>query len=150
MEFFRFKRDLPLMKYALYFNAISLITFTHRGRRPFHQGPALRHRLPAAPWSSVLRMPGFTDMAQRGDRRLKTGEAVVQNLARRRMLVFAAGYRHHQHQMSENLFKAVCGARTISDTKTRAAMALETSRASNSSARRWRGAVRERRAGLSP
>ena len=27
MEFFRIKGDLPFMKYALYFNAISLITF---------------------------------------------------------------------------------------------------------------------------
>lgn len=38
MEFFRFKKDLPFMKYALTFNAISLITFLLAVFFIFHRG----------------------------------------------------------------------------------------------------------------
>ena len=38
MEFFRFKRDIPFMKYALIFNAISLVTFLIAVGALFYKG----------------------------------------------------------------------------------------------------------------
>ena len=80
MEFFRFKKDLPFMKYALYFNAISLITFLIAvgalGYKGLHFGidftggtvAELRYAKPADMTQARAAIEG-----------LKTGEAVVQN-----------------------------------------------------------------------
>ena len=121
MEFFRFKRDLPFMKYALYFNAISLITFLIAVGALFTKG--LHYGIDFTGGTvAELRYAKPADMAQAraAIEGLKTGEAVVQNFGTPQdvlvRLPLIQGITNAQ--MSENLFKAVCGARTISDTKT--------------------------------
>ena len=121
MEFFRFKRDLPFMKYAMYFNAISLITFLIAVGALFTKG--LHYGIDFTGGTvAELRYAKPADMAQAraAIEGLKTGEAVVQNFGTPQdvleRLPLVQGITNAQ--MSENLFKAVCGARTISDTKT--------------------------------
>ena len=121
MEFFRFKRDLPFMKYALYFNAISLITFLIAVGALFTKG--LHYGIDFTGGTvAELRYAKPADMAQAraAIEGLKTGEAVVQNFGTPQdvlvRLPLVQGITNAQ--MSENLFKAVCGARPVSDTKT--------------------------------
>ena len=121
MEFFRFKQDLPFMKYALYFNAISLITFLIAvgalGYKGLHYGIDFTGGTVAE-----LRYAKTADLGQAraAIEALKTGEAVVQNFGTPQdvlvRLPIIAGVTNAQ--MSDNLFKAICGARTISDSKT--------------------------------
>ena len=80
MEFFRIKRDLPFMKYALYFNAISLITFLIAVGALFTKG--LHYGIDFTGGTvAELRYAKPADMAQAraAIEALKTGEAVVQN-----------------------------------------------------------------------
>jgi preprotein translocase subunit SecF len=80
MEFFRFKRDIPFMKYALFFNAISLITFLIAvgalGYKGLHYGIDFTGGTVAE-----LRYAKTADLGQARTavEALKTGEAVVQN-----------------------------------------------------------------------
>ncbi len=121
MEFFRFKQDLPFMKYALVFNAISLITFLIAVGALFTKG--LHYGIDFTGGTvAELRYAKPADMAQAraAIEALKTGESVVQNFGTPQdvlvRLPLVQGVTNAQ--MSENLFKAVCGTRTISDTKT--------------------------------
>ena len=121
MEFFRIKRDLPFMKYALYFNAISLITFLIAVGALFTKG--LHYGIDFTGGTvAELRYAKPADMAQARTaiEGLKTGEAVVQNFGTAQdvlvRLPLVQGITNAQ--MSENLFKAVCGARQVSDTRT--------------------------------
>jgi preprotein translocase subunit SecF len=121
MEFFRFKRDLPFMKYALIFNAISLITFMIAvgalATRGLHYGIDFTGGTVAE-----LRYAKPADMAQAraAIEGLKTGESVVQNFGTPQdvlvRLPLVQGVTNAQ--MSDNLFKAVCGSRVMSDTRT--------------------------------
>ena len=121
MEFFRIKSDLPFMKYALYFNAISLITFLIAVGALFTKG--LHYGIDFTGGTvAELRYAKPADMVQARTavEGLKTGEAVVQNFGTAQdvlvRLPLVQGVTNAQ--MSENLFKAVCGARPISETKT--------------------------------
>lgn len=121
MEFFRFKQDLPFMKYALIFNAISLITFLIAVGALFTKG--LHYGIDFTGGTvAELRYAKPADMAQAraAVEALKTGESVVQNFGTPQdvlvRLPLVQGVTNAQ--MSENLFKAVCGTRVISDTKT--------------------------------
>ena len=120
MEFFRFRRDIPFMKYALYFNAISLITFliavgalSYKG---LHYGIDFKGGTVAE-----LRYAKTADLAQARTAidALKTGEAVVQNFGTPQdvlvRLPIVPGVTNAQ--MSDNLFKAICGTRTIVESK---------------------------------
>ena len=121
MEFFRFKRDIPFMKYALYFNAISLITFLIAvgalGYKGLHYGIDFKGGTVAE-----LRYAKVADLSQARTavEALKTGEAVVQNFGTPQdvlvRLPLVPGTTNAQ--MSESLFKAVCGTRTITEAKT--------------------------------
>ena len=121
MEFFRFKQDLPFMKYALYFNAISLITFLIAvgalGYKGLHYGIDFTGGTVAE-----LRYAKTADLSQAraSIEALKTGEAVVQNFGTPQdvlvRLPIIQGVTNAQ--MSDNLFKALCGARVIADSKT--------------------------------
>ena len=120
MEFFRFKQDLPFMKYALYFNAISLITFLIAvgalGYKGLHYGIDFTGGTVAE-----LRYAKTADLSQARAAvdALKTGEAVVQNFGTPQdvlvRLPIIQGVTNAQ--MSDNLFKAICGTRVISDAK---------------------------------
>ena len=120
MEFFRFKQDLPFMKYALYFNAISLITFLIAvgalGYKGLHYGIDFTGGTVAE-----LRYAKTADLGQARAAvdALKTGEAVVQNFGTPQdvlvRLPIIQGVTNAQ--MSDNLFKAICGTRVISDAK---------------------------------
>ena len=120
MEFFRFKKDLPFMKYALYFNAISLITFLIAvgalGYKGLHYGIDFTGGTVAE-----LRYAKTADLSQAraAIEALKTGEAVVQNFGTPQdvlvRLPIIQGVTNAQ--MSDNLFKALCGTRTIADSK---------------------------------
>ena len=120
MEFFRFKQDLPFMKYALYFNAISLITFFIAvgalGYKGLHYGIDFTGGTVAE-----LRYAKTADLGQARAAvdALKTGEAVVQNFGTPQdvlvRLPIIQGVTNAQ--MSDNLFKAICGTRVISDAK---------------------------------
>ncbi|MEQ1597502.1 MAG: protein translocase subunit SecF [Casimicrobium sp.] len=121
MEFFRFKRDIPFMKYALIFNAISLFTFLVAvgalGYKGLHFGIDFTGGTVAE-----LRYAKPADIAQARTaiETLKTGEATVQNFGSVQDVLVRLPLVPNvtNAQMSENLFKAVCGARTMSDTKT--------------------------------
>ena len=80
MEFFRFKRDLPFMKYALIFNAISLVTFLIAVGALFSKGPHYGIDFTGGTVAE-LRYSKPADMAQARTsiEALKTGEAIVQN-----------------------------------------------------------------------
>ena len=120
MEFFRFKKDLPFMKYALYFNAISLITFLIAvgalGYKGLHYGIDFTGGTVAE-----LRYAKTADLSQAraAIEALKTGEAVVQNFGTPQdvlvRLPIIQGVTNAQ--MSDNLFKALCGTRPIADSK---------------------------------
>ena len=120
MEFFRFKKDLPFMKYALYFNAISLITFLIAvgalGYKGLHYGIDFTGGTVAE-----LRYAKTADLSQAraAIEALKTGEAVVQNFGTPQdvlvRLPIIPGVTNAQ--MSDNLFKALCGTRPIADSK---------------------------------
>ena len=120
MEFFRFKKDLPFMKYALYFNAISLITFLIAvgalGYKGLHYGIDFTGGTVAE-----LRYAKTADLSQAraSIEALKTGEAVVQNFGTPQdvlvRLPIIQGVTNAQ--MSDNLFKALCGTRPIADSK---------------------------------
>ncbi len=121
MEFFRFKRDLPFMKYALIFNAISLITFLIAVGALFYKG--LHYGIDFTGGTvAELRYSKPADMAQARTsiEALKTGEAVVQNFGTPQdvlvRLPIVKGVTNAQ--MSDNLFKAICGPRVISEAKT--------------------------------
>ena len=121
MEFFRFRKDIPFMKYALYFNAISLITFLIAvgalGYKGLHYGIDFTGGTVAE-----LRYAKTADLGQAraAIEALKTGEAVVQNFGTPQdvlvRLPIIPGVTNAQ--MSDNLFKAICGTRTIADSKT--------------------------------
>ncbi len=121
MEFFRFRKDLPFMKYALIFNVISLVTFLIAvgalGFKGLHYGIDFKGGTVAE-----LRYARVADLSQARAAidTLKTGEAVVQNFGTPQdvlvRLPIVAGVTNAQ--MSESLFKAVCGARTITEAKT--------------------------------
>ena len=121
MEFFRFRKDLPFMKNALIFNAISLITFLIAvgalGYKGLHFGIDFTGGTVAE-----LRYAKTADLTQARTaiEGLKTGEAVVQNFGTPQdvlvRLPLIAGVTNAQ--MSDNLFKAICGTRVISETKT--------------------------------
>ena len=121
MEFFRFKRDLPFMKYALYFNAISLVTFLIAvgalGYKGLHYGIDFTGGTVAE-----LRYSKPADMTQARTaiEALKTGEAVVQNFGTPQDVLVRLPLVPNvtNAQMSENLFKAVCGTRVIAETRT--------------------------------
>ena len=121
MEFFRFKRDLPFMKYALIFNAISLITFLIAVGALFSKG--LHYGIDFTGGTvAELRYSKPADMAQARTsiEALKTGEAIVQNFGTPQdVLVRLPIVKDVTNaQMSDNLFKAICGTRVIADTKT--------------------------------
>ncbi len=121
MEFFRFKRDLPFMKYALIFNVISLVTFLIAVGALFSKG--LHYGIDFTGGTvAELRYSKPTDMAEAriAIEALKTGEAVVQHFGTQQdVLVRLPLVKDVTNaQMSDNLFKAVCGTRVISDTKT--------------------------------
>jgi preprotein translocase subunit SecF len=121
MEFFRFTRDLPFMKYALIFNAISLFTFLVAvgalGYKGLHFGIDFTGGTVAE-----LRYAKPADIAQARTalETLKTGEATVQNFGSLQDVLVRLPLVPNvtSAQTSENLFKAVCGARAMSDTKT--------------------------------
>ncbi len=121
MEFFRFKRDLPFMKYALIFNVISLFTFLVAvgalGYKGLHFGIDFTGGTVAE-----LRYAKSADIAQARAAidALKTGEATVQNFGSSQDVLVRLPLVPNvtNAQMSENLFKAVCGTRTISEAKT--------------------------------
>ena len=120
MEFFRFKRDLPFMKYALIFNAISLITFLIAVGALFYKG--LHYGIDFTGGTvAELRYSKPADMAQARTsiEALKTGEAIVQNFGTAQdVLVRLPIVKDVTNaQMSDNLFKAICGTRTMTDTK---------------------------------
>ena len=121
MEFFRFKRDLPFMKYALVFNAISLVTFLIAVGALFYKG--LHYGIDFTGGTvAELRYSKPADMAQARTsiEALKTGESVVQNFGTPQdVLVRLPIVKDVTNaQMSDNLFKAICGTRVIADTKT--------------------------------
>ncbi len=121
MEFFRFKRDLPFMKYALIFNAISLITFLIAVGALFYKG--LHYGIDFTGGTvAELRYSKPADMAQARTsiEALKTGEAIVQNFGTPQdVLVRLPIVKDVTNaQMSDNLFKAICGTRVLADTKT--------------------------------
>ncbi len=121
MEFFRFKRDLPFMKYALIFNAISLITFLIAVGALFSKG--LHYGIDFTGGTvAELRYSKPADMAQARTsiEALKTGEAIVQNFGTPQdVLVRLPIVKDVTNaQMSDNLFKAICGTRVIAETKT--------------------------------
>ena len=121
MEFFRFRKDLPFMKYALTFNAISLVTFLIAvgalGYKGLHFGIDFTGGTVAE-----LRYAKPADMTQARAAvdSLKTGEAVVQNFGTPQdvlvRLQIVAGVTNAQ--MSEKLFTAICGTRAMTETKT--------------------------------
>ena len=121
MEFFRFKRDIPFMKYALYFNAISLITFLIAvgalGYKGLHYGIDFKGGTVAE-----LRYAKVADLTQARTaiEALKTGEAVVQNFGTPQDVLVRLPLVPNvtNAQMSENLFKAICATRSINESKT--------------------------------
>ena len=120
MEFFRFKRDLPFMKYALIFNAISLITFLIAVGALFYKG--LHYGIDFTGGTvAELRYSKPADMVQARTsiEALKTGEAIVQNFGTPQdVLVRLPIVKDVTNaQMSDNLFKAICGTRTMAETK---------------------------------
>ena len=120
MEFFRFKRDIPFMKYALIFNAISLITFLIAVGALFYKG--LHYGIDFTGGTvAELRYAKPADMVQArvAIDALKTGEAVVQNFGSAQdVLVRLPLVKDATNaQMSDNLFKAICGTRVIADSK---------------------------------
>ena len=121
MEFFRFKRDLPFMKYALIFNAISLITFLIAVGALFSKG--LHYGIDFSGGTvAELRYSKPADMAQARTsiEALKTGEAIVQNFGTPQDVLVRLPIVKDvsSAQMSDSLFKAICGTRSMSDTKT--------------------------------
>ena len=128
MEFFRFKRDLPFMKYALYFNAISLITFLIAvgalGYKGLHFGIDFTGGTVA---ELSYAKPADLGQARIAVETLKTGEAIVQNFGTPRdvlvRLPIVPGVTNAQ--MSEKLFKAMCGTRVINDKGTACGDGLE-------------------------
>jgi preprotein translocase subunit SecF len=122
MEFFRFKRDLPFMKYALIFNVISLLTFliavgalATKGLNfgiDFKGGTVaeLQYAKPA----NVAQVREAVDA-------LKVGEAFVQNFGSPNDVLVRLPIVQSisNAQMGENLFKAICGpTRELSVAKT--------------------------------
>ena len=120
MEFFRFKRDIPFMKYALIFNAISLVTFLIAVGALFYKG--LHYGIDFTGGTvAELRYSKPADMAQArvAIDALKTGEAVVQNFGTAQdVLVRLPIVKDATNaQMSDSLFKAICGTRVIAESK---------------------------------
>ena len=120
MEFFRFKRDIPFMKYALIFNAISLITFLIAVGALFYKG--LHYGIDFTGGTvAELRYSKPADMAQARTsiEALKTGEAIVQNFGTPQDVLIRLPLVPNvtNAQMSENLFKAICGTRVLADAR---------------------------------
>ncbi len=120
MEFFRFKRDIPFMKYALIFNAISLITFLIAVGALFYKG--LHFGIDFSGGTvAELRYAKPADMAQARTsiEALKTGEAIVQNFGTPQDVLIRLPLVPNvtNAQMSENLFKAICGTRVLTDAR---------------------------------
>ncbi len=112
MEFFRFRRDIPFMKYALTFNAISVATFlfavwalVFKGLNfgiDFAGGTVAEIRFAQAANVSDIRKAVET---------LGTGEAFVQNFGTPNDVLVRLPIVPNatNAQMSEKLFTAICG-----------------------------------------
>jgi preprotein translocase subunit SecF len=120
MEFFRFKSDLPFMKYALIFNVISLLTFlvavgalATKGLNfgiDFKGGTVAELRYAQAADVNKVRIAVES---------LKTGEAFVQNFGTAQDVLVRLPLVDNvsNAQMSESLFKAICGSNALNDAK---------------------------------
>ncbi len=120
MEFFRFRKDLPFMKYALIFNVISLLTFLIAVGALAYKGLNMGIDFKGG---TVAEMR-FAEAADIGKVRtavesLKTGEAFVQNFGTPRDVLVRLPLVENipYAQMSENLFKAVCGSNALNEAK---------------------------------
>ncbi len=121
MEFFRFKRDLPFMKYALIFNVISLLTFLIAVGALAYKGLNFGIDFKGGTVAE-LHFAKTADVAQvrTAVETLNTGEAFVQNFGSpTEVLVRLPIVQSISNaQMGENLFKAICGsARVVNDAK---------------------------------
>jgi preprotein translocase subunit SecF len=120
MEFFRFRSDLPFMKYALIFNVISLLTFliavgalATKGLNfgiDFKGGTVAELRYAQAADVNKVRVAVES---------LRTGEAFVQNFgtAQDVLVRLPLVEKVSNAQMSENLFKAICGTGALNEAK---------------------------------
>jgi preprotein translocase subunit SecF len=120
MELFRFRKDLPFMKYALIFNVISLLTFFIAVGALAYKGLNMGIDFKGG---TVAEMR-FAEAADIGKVRtavesLKTGEAFVQNFGTPRDVLVRLPLVENipYAQMSENLFKAVCGTNALNESK---------------------------------
>jgi preprotein translocase subunit SecF len=122
MEFFRFRRDLPFMKYALIFNVVSLLTFLVAvgalGYKGLNFGIDFKGGTVAE-----LQYSKSADIKQIRDavEGLKVGEAFVQNFGSPSDVLVRLPIVQDisNAQMGENLFKAICGSsRAMNPTKT--------------------------------
>jgi preprotein translocase subunit SecF len=120
MELFRFRQDLPFMKYALIFNVISLLTFLIAVGALAYKGLNMGIDFKGG---TVAEMR-FAEAADIGKVRtavesLKTGEAFVQNFGTPRDVLVRLPLVENipYAQMSENLFKAVCGGNALNESK---------------------------------
>jgi len=120
MEFFRFRRDIPFMKHALAFNIVSVLTFlfavwalTFRGLNfgiDFAGGTVAEIR---------FAQPANVAEVRKAVESLATGEAFVQNFGTPNDILVRLPIMPNvsNAQVSERLFTAICGSRTLNDAK---------------------------------
>jgi preprotein translocase subunit SecF len=122
MEFFRFKNDLPFMKYALIFNVISALTFLIAVGALAYKG--LNYGIDFKGGTvAELQYSKPADVKQVRDavEALKVGEAFVQNFGSPNDVLVRLPIVQSvsNAQMGESLFKAICGpSRAMNDAKT--------------------------------
>jgi preprotein translocase subunit SecF len=120
MEFFRFRSDLPFMKYALIFNAISLLTFLVAVGALATKGLNFGIDFKGGTVAELrYAQPADVNKVRLAVESLKTGEAFVQNFgtAQDVLVRLPLVEKVSNAQMSENLFKAICGGNLMNDAK---------------------------------
>ncbi|MFN3630158.1 MAG: protein translocase subunit SecF [Casimicrobiaceae bacterium] len=120
MEFFRFRRDLPFMKYALAFNVVSVLTFLFAVWALAFRGLNFGIDFAGGTVAEIrFAQPANVTEVRRAVETLGTGEAFVQNFGTPNDILVRLPIMQGatNAQTSERLFTAICGARPLNEAK---------------------------------